>query len=544
MRENVKVNIVTFVAPAIAFAVLMVLAVFLFKLPLNFASGYFQTALVITGAIAVTFGLIFYYIKTENSLDDYDDAIGQLIFAGIYALLIVVISAVWLFSSVVFNSKEYASITEFERVSFEDAIPSEDVGTIALMDTETAKAFGDRTLGQLTDLVSVYNLKNYTTTAINGQPIKVSPLEYASVFKYMAVGKDGIPGYVKVDPVNMTAEYVQSEKMYYGESSAFAHNVARMFQFHNLTAIYGEIRFEVADDGTCYYVAPILQSQIGICAKVPTGVSIMNAHTGEIKDYSLDEVPEWVDVVYDGDMSCKLFDYYGKYNGGFWNSIFAQKNCTETTDDYGYKIIGNDVYTYTGVTSTKSTSTNASAVGFVLVNERTGEMKYMEVSGAEEHSAMAAAEGEVSDYGWKASFPSIIKVNGQPAFIMVLKDESNIVKRYAMVNVVNYTQIAIGDSSKDVLNKYNAMVNGTEYVVEEEVEVETEVPDDSKTARITVSDIQFIVNGGNTTVYVTDSNGNVYRQAFTEDWILIQVGDTVKVTYTEGEISQIYTVTR
>ena len=48
---------------------------------------------------------------------------------------------------------------------------------------------------------------------------------------------------------------------------------------------------------------------------------------------------------------------------------------------------------------------------------------------------MSAAEGEVQEKGYKASFPSLINVSGTPTYIMVLKDAGGLVKLYAMVNV-------------------------------------------------------------------------------------------------------------
>ncbi len=56
---------------------------------------------------------------------------------------------------------------------------------------------------------------------------------------------------------------------------------------------------------------------------------------------------------------------------------------------------------YTGVTSVND---DASNIGFILVNERTSEAHYYSIAGADESSAMAAAEGEVQEKGYRASF--------------------------------------------------------------------------------------------------------------------------------------------
>jgi hypothetical protein len=292
-----------------------------------------------------------------------------------------------------------------------------------------------------------------------------------------------------------------------------------------------------------YWITPVYEPTIGLFgAKVVTKVVITDANSGECKTYAMDDVPSWVDIVIDGDTICNYYNWYGTLRNGFLNSVFAQNGCVETTDDFGYKTIGDDVYIYTGVTSCNNSK---SAVGFVLANSRTGEMTYMSITGAEEHSAMEAAQGEVSDYGWQASFPSIININGEPAYLMVLKDDNNIVKRYAIVNVKSYNIIAIDTTQKKVFAKYERLLNGEDVdTIEATVEAtELEVPDNAEIKTITISEINFIVNNGDTTVYVRDNDGNIYRCPFDETWIIKSVGDKAEITYTEGEeISQVYEV--
>jgi hypothetical protein len=95
----------------------------------------------------------------------------------------------------------------------------------------------------------------------------------------------------------------------------------------------------------------------------------------------------------------------------------------------------------------------------LMVNGRTGEAVYMTLAGADESSAMAAAEGELQQYGYTASFPSIINVDGAPAYIMVMTDNNRIVKNYAMVNMQNYAQVVTGDTQNEVFRKYRKLVS-------------------------------------------------------------------------------------
>lgn len=69
------------------------------------------------------------------------------------------------------------------------------------------------------------------------------------------------------------------------------------------------------------------------------GVIICNPINGKCKYYKINEIPSWVDYVYDGDLLIRKYDWKGSLSNGFWNSIIGQKGCRQATDDYGYKII-------------------------------------------------------------------------------------------------------------------------------------------------------------------------------------------------------------
>ncbi len=83
-----------------------------------------------------------------------------------------------------------------------DIKESKEINDIALMDTDTAQIIGERAIGSLSDVVSQYEVsEDYSTIDYNGSPMKVAPLEYAGFIKFMNNKKNGMPGYVLVDPV-------------------------------------------------------------------------------------------------------------------------------------------------------------------------------------------------------------------------------------------------------------------------------------------------------------------------------------------------------
>lgn len=189
--------------------------------------------------------------------------------------------------------------------------------------------------------------------------------------------------------------------------------------------------------------------------------------------------------------------------------------------------MNDDIYVYTGITSIVSDKSN---LGFLLVNSRTGDFRYYEQEGAEEHSAMDAAEGVVQNYGYTASFPALININGEPTYAMALKDSKGLVKQYAMVNVKNYTIVAVGDTMSETLKNYRNSMGSAGQGIDIKLDV------DYNERKITIEDIQFINTNSGTVVYIKSDN-KVYKQYFEENesLILLNTGDKITVQYDASE---------
>lgn len=451
-------------------------------------------------------------------------------FAKLCSVLVIVCVGVLIVGSALgatlFRSRAYANLLPVDKREFtEDIEQSDQVTDIALMDTESARIFGNRKIGSLSDVVSQYEIEpDYTQISIKGQPMKVSGLKYASFFKWWNNRNSGVPGYVQVNPVNSEAKYVKLTKpMKYVPSAYFNYNLQRHVQLTYPTKIISGYKFEVDDDGNPYYICPTMTARVGLFGGIDVnGVIICDPIDGECQYYAIGDCPSWVDSVYDGHLLTKKYNWHGMLSGGYINSIIGQKGCKQATDDFGYKIIGDDVWVYTGVTSANGDQSN---IGFVMMNQRTSEARYYQVSGAEEHSAMSAAEGEVQEKGYNASFPSLINVSGTPTYIMVLKDAGGLVKLYAMVNVEQYNIVATATSQTKVFEEYKTLLASDGKLETEE--------NDLKEDTITVQSVEYIDSDDGTMVYIKDTNHQVYKQAFKEDESLIRIsaGDVLHVKY-------------
>ena len=484
-----------------------------------------------------------YFVKGRGKLQ-----ILTLFLVPIFCFLVIVFGN--LAGAPIFNARRYASLLKVDTRDFVEDIPqSENVDNIALMDTRSARIFGDRKIGSLSDVVSQFEVESdYTQINIDNKPMKVANLKYADFFKYLSNKDAGIPGYVMVNPVDSTSRYVKLEKgMKYVPSGYFNDNIYRHVQMGNPTKIIDGCYFEVMDDGTPCYICPVLHARVGLFNGMDVkGAVICDPVTGDMQYYDVADIPTWVDRVYDGELLETKYNWFGYYKNGFINSIVGQKGCVHTTDDYGYKTIEDDVWIYTGVTSVTG---DASNIGFVMINQRTSEARYYAISGAEEYSAMASAEGEVQEKKYTASFPSLINVDGNPTYIMVMVDNGGLVKMYAMVNVEQYNLVATGESQKEVFAKYRKLLK-SEGVGSKPAEKSSDTDEEDNIYEVTfiVKEIRYVTTGGETTVYIKDDKGNVYKSQFADDEniIFISEGDKVKMTcqkIEDSEIKQIIEVT-
>ncbi len=471
------------------------------------------------------------------------------------AILVLAPIAVILLGSIIsstfFNAKAYASVIEVKEAVFaEDMKETGEVTNIALMDGESARIIGNRTLGSLSEVVSQYRISDiYTQINYKYTPKKVANLEYDDFFKWIANREKGVPGYVMVDPVNNTAEYVKLEKsLKYVDSGFFGDDLLRKLRFDYPTKIFDDfISFEIDEDGNPHYVISCLMPRVfPFGAMDVSEVIIFDPCTGESELYAVGDVPAWVDAVYSGDLAEEKYNWHGTLSGGFWNSVIGNKDCKQTTDDYGYIVIGDDVWYFTGVTSVTADESN---IGFIISNARTGEYKYYPVVGAEEYSAMRAAEGEVQEKGYVASFPSLINVKGQATYIMVLKDAGGLVKLYALVNVEQYGIVATGDTQAKAMQAYKELLaqNG---VIDDAGDGAIDANKYTQTITGRISAIKTVTVEGNTLFYITLEGGRTYRAAIERDGdgyrneglIFFKEGDFVAITYyaTNSAIQEIY----
>ncbi len=488
--------------------------------------------------------------------------------ATVPVIIVVALLAVggigYLVGAPIFRAKNYSQLMNVQDGDFAEDVAEIDFSSVPVLDDVAAKELAKRTLGDLPDYVSQFVVSDYSTQInYKGAPVRVTALAYGDIFKWLKNTKSGIPAYILVNMNTKKSEIVRLPDggMRYTPSEHFNRYLMRHLRFQYPTLMFKSMSFEIDENGAPYWIVSVMDKTIGLFGGTDIiGAAVVNAVTGEtnliatdaegakkLKTDNLvtDEQWQWIDRVYDAELLNTQFNYYGKLSGGFINSIIGQEGVKVTSPRYNYLALNDDVYMYTGVTSITS---DESIIGFVLSNQRTKETKYYSISGALETKAQTSAQGAVQQYEYQATFPLLLNISGEPTYFMALKDASQLVKMYAMVNVKQSNVVGTGYTLAECTENYAKELKNNGINLDIDIEgmggEEAEAQEVPTTQEISgkVQEIRSAITGGETYFYIRLVDGESFYKlsvANAEKVVLLNVGDEVTFTVqkdAEGDI--------
>ncbi len=394
---------------------------------------------------------------------------------------------------------ELTSPTDIPIVDKESAF---DIGNKLIVSNE--KYSQSYTLSSDVNLIS-YNEKDYM----------IMPLVHSTPFNFK-----GIPGYVLVNIHTGEAELVElnaDKCINYAPSSPLNNDFFRHLHFNYPFTIFGDEQFEIDDNGHPYFIVPTFETKSAIYGgRYVKDVLIVDAVTGEIKKYSLDNVPDWVDNVYSVERLMKEIDWHLSYDRET-TAFLSANNPPITRYEYSneyYEFICDDTaYVYTGVKITYATDNHRNNIAFVIGNLKTGEVTYCSDYGISESDAQTAAINLFPEDQYVPSRVLLVNIEGNPAYYLTLKNHLNHAEKYAFVNKTNPVFFVAGDSVDEALRSYYQMIGKRYPYSIEHDENETSIHDNTKpvakekTITGTVSTVSSGTIDGNT-IFLFALNGN------------------------------------
>jgi len=432
----------------------------------------------------------------------------------------------------VFRNEEYRNligkVTNGDKLT--NHIAPISMNEIRVVDESLAYLLGEKILGSQPALGSQAQLGEFFIQKVNGKLYWIAPLEHSGFFKWLN-NKKGTTGYVMVSATNerdvKLVQEVNGKPIFlkYQQEAYFQSNLHRYLYFNGYNTVgLTDFSFEIDDAGVPYWVVTKYKKQVGFSGNDATGVVVVNAQNGDIKEYDIKNTPAWVDRIQPISFIKDQLNDWGEYVKGYWN--FSNENKLQITEDltlvYGKD---NKSYWYTGITSVGK---DESAVGFVLVDTRTKQTTFYKQSGATEIAAQSSAQGKVQEKGFVASLPIPYNINNIPTYVMTLKDNGGLVKMYAMVSISDYTIVGTGNTMREALTAYKTAFNSSG----------NKINVDSKSAKkiveSTIVRIQNDVKNGNSFYYFTVKDfPNIFvgSSQISNQLPLTVVGDKVKISF-------------
>ena len=106
-----------------------------------------------------------------------------------FAGSIVLVMGIIFISSPIFNASEYSERINLIESDFSD-VNEVDFNKVAIIDRDSTMVLGDRTLGQLPELISQFEVSDvYSQISYNDSIVRVTPLDYNGFIKYITNSK-------------------------------------------------------------------------------------------------------------------------------------------------------------------------------------------------------------------------------------------------------------------------------------------------------------------------------------------------------------------
>src|SRR6266446_5233381 len=242
------------------------------------------------------------------------------VFIGIVVAGLIVVFTTWFDS----NAKALAAIPHVIVEKPTTPLIPTDPNHIVLVSPSIASFKGQQVLGSNgQNLGSSYNLdpNSYTLQSINHHLYYVAPLSYNNIF--INLSNSFTPGFVVVDAENPQAVPALhtggNDTIAYLPGALLNQDLIRHVYLSGYT--YGRLvdpTLELDDSFHPYWTISLMQPTRGYTGDMLSEVLIVDAHTGEIRDYKPQNVPAWVDRVMPAATVSQYLSWWGLYHAAPW----------------------------------------------------------------------------------------------------------------------------------------------------------------------------------------------------------------------------------
>lgn len=311
-----------------------------------------------------------------------------------------------------------------------------------------------------------YSISNQVQAQfIKGKPVYVVPIEYNGFWQMHSAGK--IPGYFIIDATRQGATPKFVNKAYtYATSAYFGKDASRQIYHHVPEWLeLGSPQLEIDDAGNPYWVQTIYKPEF-FSHRVNYSelhVAVLDAKTGDVKTYSVDNMPKFIDEGITTETANKMNWDFGKYKYGYWNwsKTGVMKPTGNGVEDGVTSVFNRDgsISYFTDFTTDKTGSD--SALGYSMINARTGKLTFYRANNImDSDGAKNNANQDYKAQQWKAYMPILYNVNSHPTWVMAILDSTHAIRGYYYLDASDQSIYGTGSNPTSALDAFRqALVN-------------------------------------------------------------------------------------
>lgn len=383
------------------------------------------------------------------------------------------------------------------------------------------------------NITGEFTINNGKKLVFNNDLIWVAPLEHRSFWKWFRNGHT--PGYIIVDATDATRRWLVTEvngqklRIQYLESGRFGDDIERHIKGNGYASKgLNDHCFEIDGNGNPYWVLSSYDQKIGFGGEESEGPITVDAQTGELKAYSIEDAPAWIDRIQPQSFIEDQIRCWGEYKDGWWNAVWAQIGIQEPTPGTTLVYSEGRSFWYTGI---QSAGADNGTNGFMLVDTRTKAAKFYRVIGINETEAMRIADDQpfAKAAQYSSNFPVLYNVRGIPTYFMTMKGSSGNVVGYCFLAVNNRQAVGSGVSKQDAEAAYLRMLKKTYQDKIKDGDVNKETRQFTVRAIVQESNVYYILFNEVKGIEFTGSTEFYPELKWTKP------GDKVKVSYGKGE---------
>lgn len=379
----------------------------------------------------------------------------------IVLLLGAIAFGAYILSAPVFNADlKYKAVEMDQQVEIK---AFDETKTPASVPPKFARNKMKKAFGQVPD-TSYYELGNLQIQKVGDDFVYIAPVEFSGLFKWWT-GKT-TPGYFTMSATDSAdnPKFVKNE-MAYTPSSYFHKQVERHMRMEMPNLIfYGDVQLEIDDKGKPHYVRSFghfISARDGFDVQ---GIVVVDPATGDMEQYTLANVPAFIDGAVSPEAVSLQNSYFGNYVHGFWNSVFGKKDVKLPSDEGTEANVSpifdenGHMYYFTDFTSPKEGVD--SMLGYALTDGRTGEATYytgnLEESYMDSQGTLQIIEKKFIEKKWIGEMPVLYNFYGEASWLTPVLDSNGFLQNYFIVSAANPEISVYGNSPNEALKLYKA----------------------------------------------------------------------------------------